>query len=215
GTSTRSRAPTRWWPKSAPSRIRAVRADDRPSWSRSRRGGLQAARAARPRRPPEHVRTRHGLVPQRSLRRDDAGQSLPDQGARSGRPPTLLRSRDGMRFEAVGTLGSDPAITSYRTLVPFGDRLYAAPTGRVGGAANAPGQAVLTTTRLPSANRWKSASSAPLGEASDLGVFECAALDGALYATTLNPQRGFALWRSRPAGRPPHEWTRVLADGRE
>jgi len=135
--------------------------------------------------------------------------------ARSGRPPTLLRSRDGMRFEAVGTLGSDPAITSYRTLVPFGDRLYAAPTGRVGGAANAPGQAVLTTTRLPSANRWKSASSAPLGEASDLGVFECAALDGALYATTLNPQRGFALWRSRPAGRPPHEWTCVLADGAE
>jgi hypothetical protein len=143
---------------------------------------------------------------------DDSAAALYVAGwasARSGRPPTLLRSRNGIDFDAIGTLGRDPTITSYRTLLASGGRLYAAPTGRLGGAANTAGAAVLQTTRSPMAG-WRTAFAG--AEESDLGIVEAVPFGRALYASTIN-NRGFSLWRCLPKGPPPYTWTRILAQG--
>lgn len=131
--------------------------------------------------------------------------------ARSGRAPTLLRSYDGIEFSAVATLGNDPSLTSYRTLLAHDGRLYAAPTGRLGGAANVAGEAVLMTTRSPQRGRWRPALALP-SNVGDLGVVEAAPFGGFLYASTINP-RGFSLWRCRPEGPPPYTWTQVMSKG--
>lgn len=132
--------------------------------------------------------------------------------ARSGRPPALLRTRDGIRFDTVGTLGDDATVTSYRTLAALGDRLYAAPTGRLGGAANAAGIALLAASRRPAAAGWKLALDASVCDAGDLGVLEVAELGGRLYVGTINPG-GFSLWSCRPDGPPPYAWAKVVSDG--
>jgi hypothetical protein len=124
-----------------------------------------------------------------------------------------MRSRDGVGFDAVATIDTVDGTTSYRSFRPHGGWLYAAPTGRVGGSANVTGQGVVLATRRPSASSWDAANQNPLGVGGDLGVIELAALGADLYATTIDPSRGFSLWRCSPAGDPPHWWVQRLADG--
>jgi ubiquinone/menaquinone biosynthesis C-methylase UbiE len=40
-----------------------------------------------------------------------------------------------------------------------------------------------------------------------------AGFNGFLYVGTLNPQRGFQIWKARPYGRSPYRWKKVIDDG--
>jgi hypothetical protein len=40
-----------------------------------------------------------------------------------------------------------------------------------------------------------------------------APFNGYLYAGTLNPERGFEIWKCRPVGELPYRWTRVITEG--
>lgn len=131
--------------------------------------------------------------------------------ARTGRPPLLLRSRDGNRFEPVADLGADPGISTFRALVAGGDRLFTAPTGRSRGRANVAAEAAVLAAR-PGVEPWRRISPPGFGDRTNATVFELATFLGQLWAGTLNPVHGLELWR-RPLDDGAGSWTRVLVDG--
>jgi len=133
--------------------------------------------------------------------------------ARSARPPLLLRSADGRAFDAVGDIGADSGVSTFRALVAVGDRLFCAPTGGRRGRANvAAGAVVLESARL-GAEPWRAVAVPGFGEPTNTTVFELAVFAGQLWAGTLNPVHGLELWRCALDGGRAYRWSRVLVDG--
>jgi SAM-dependent methyltransferase len=125
----------------------------------------------------------------------------------------ILRSADGERFEAVTDPGiGDSRVSSYRALVGFKGRLFAAPAGSGRMWASAfPG--VVLECRDPRKKEWRPASLPGFGDSTSAGVFEMAVFDGHLYAGVANPYTGIQVWKTDASGNPPYRWTSVLSGG--
>ena len=132
--------------------------------------------------------------------------------ASSGLSPQILRSNYGSRFDAVSTVGTDPALNTFRILQAFCGRLYTSPTGRSGGEANSSNAAVVLESEDPSTQPWQDVSRLGFGDPNNLTFFEMAVFNEYLYVGTLNPFTGFQIWKSS-VGRKPYRWSRVLTEG--
>jgi hypothetical protein len=130
----------------------------------------------------------------------------------SGRPPEILRCRNGRDFDSMSAASSDPALNTYRILQVFDGRLYTSPTGRSGGEANASGLAVVLETGDPASEPWRPVSEVGFGDPANQTVFEMASFNGHLYGGTLNAATGFQIWKT-PGGRKPWRWYRVMTNG--
>jgi ubiquinone/menaquinone biosynthesis C-methylase UbiE len=148
--------------------------------------------------------------------RSDASRSLYVSNwsaARAGRAPVVMRSNNGSTFEPVSQLGTDPTIHSYRILLPFKGRLYTSPTGRTVGTANVSDVPTILENSDPQGGPWRAVSALGFGDETNATAFEMASFNGFLYAGTLNPTRGFQVWKTKCTGKPPYRWTRVVTDG--
>jgi hypothetical protein len=68
-------------------------------------------------------------------------------------------------------------------------------------------------TTDPVKDEWRAASVPGFGDANNKTIFEMAVFHEALYAGTLNPVRGFQVWKTDAAGTPPYVWHPVIVDG--
>ncbi len=126
----------------------------------------------------------------------------------------ILRSVDGERFAPVSKPGLlELPTTTIRTLAPFKDRLFTAPTGRAGGSPNAADIAVIYESRDPIMGDWTPVNAPGFGDPDNAGIFEMTWFGDYLYAGTINFRRGFQVWRTRAEGNPPYAWERILTDG--
>ena len=131
-----------------------------------------------------------------------------------GQAARILRSTDGLEFLPVSEPGlGDPTVSTFRSLVPFRGRLFTSPVARAGVAPNQPSSAVIFVTSDPVTGDWRPASLPGLGDDANKTIFEMAVFNDRLYAGTLNPIRGFQLWKTDADGPPPYRWTRVIVDG--
>jgi hypothetical protein len=131
-----------------------------------------------------------------------------------GQGPLILRSADGEHFTPMTTPGlGDPTVSAFRSLASFGDRLFAAPSGRTGGKTNTPDIAAIYVASKASNGPWYVACQPGFGDAGNLTMFEMEVFNGFLYVGTLNPQSGFQIWKSACHGQPPYQWTMFLANG--
>lgn len=130
------------------------------------------------------------------------------QGAR------ILRSVDGNEFIPVSPPGlGDATVPTFRSLVSFRGRLFTSPVARAGAGPNEPSSAVVWVTTDPLKDEWRAASVPGFGDINNKTVFEMVVFHDALYAGTLNPIRGFQIWKTDAAGEPPYEWKPVVIDG--
>jgi SAM-dependent methyltransferase len=132
---------------------------------------------------------------------------------RAARPPLIIRSPDGATFRALPSIGEDPAVLSYRALVALNGHLYTSPTGRTMGRPNVSQEATVLKCEDPVALPWSSVSAPGFGDSTNLTVFEMVPFRGALYAGTLNPVRGFEIWKAWADGYGPYRWVKVLDNG--
>jgi len=125
----------------------------------------------------------------------------------------ILRSTDGDGFEPVTDPGiGDRRISSYRALVGYKGRLFAAPagTGRMWASAVS---SVVLECRDPRKKDWRPASEPGFGDETSAGVFEMAVFDGHLYAGVSNPYTGIQVWKTDAEGNPPYRWSKILTGG--
>jgi SAM-dependent methyltransferase len=134
-----------------------------------------------------------------------------------GSGSVMIRSLDGVRFDVLGELGLPDrgwVFRSFRAVVPFKGRLFAAPTtGKLPGTPNTAGVAVVLVTSDPARGGWTLANEVNFGDPSNDGVFEMGVFDGHLYAGTANIAHGYQIWKTDAEGEPPFRWTRVLEQG--
>jgi ubiquinone/menaquinone biosynthesis C-methylase UbiE len=142
--------------------------------------------------------------------------------ARAERPPIILRSQDGVEFEALASPKSSEKLNTYRTLFPFRGNLYTSPTGKTrgfrkgvfqGSTQNLADAPVLLVNSDPATRPWAVANPEGFGDSANVTIFELAEFNGHLYAGTLNPTTGFQIWKTRAEGRPPFRWRLVLSNG--
>jgi hypothetical protein len=129
----------------------------------------------------------------------------------------ILRSQDGEHFVPVSQpgLGNPNTTWSFRALVPFNGRLYAAPAGRIRGERierNTAEAAIVFENADPVAAPWRPVNEIGFGDSTNRAIFEMSSLNGFLYAGTFNPYKGFQIWKTRAQGYP-YRWKKVIADG--
>lgn len=132
--------------------------------------------------------------------------------AKAGSRPTIMRSINGGQFTEASELGSFPGISTYRTLVPFGERLFTSPTGKVGGKANVSDLSIVLEISNPKVGGVRPVACLGFGDITNVTVFEMTTFNGFLYAGTLNPSSGFQVWKGIPAGRD-FRWIKVITEG--
>ncbi|MGH8058348.1 MAG: hypothetical protein ACREOH_14115, partial [Candidatus Entotheonellia bacterium] len=132
----------------------------------------------------------------------------------------ILRSIDGVTFaeaeeEGLGLGSAD--VPSIRTLCELHGRLYTSPTGKNQGLQvwddNISDFPMVFETADPYKGHWTMVSEAGFGDPNNLSVNEMAAFNGCLYAGTLNPNRGFQVWKTNARGEPPYAWRQIIEDG--
>ena len=142
--------------------------------------------------------------------------------SRAARPPAMLRSTNGRRFNVLNAPAAGAGLNTYRLLFPYGGRLYTSPTGQTAGwkggvfqgsAQNVAGTPTVFENADPARRRWRAVSRPGFGDPQNLTVFELAESGGALYAGTLNPHAGFQIWKTDARGRAPYAWRKVIGDG--
>jgi hypothetical protein len=133
---------------------------------------------------------------------------------KGGQVARILRSTDGTEFVPVSQPGlDDTTISTLRSLVPFRGRLFTSPVANAGGAPNMPASPIVLVARDPRKDDWRIACRPGFGDENNKTIFEMVVFNGWLYAGTLNPIRGFQLWKTDARGDPPYDWTQVLVDG--
>ncbi|HEY63318.1 MAG TPA: hypothetical protein G4O02_01985 [Caldilineae bacterium] len=121
-------------------------------------------------------------------------------------PPRLLRTTDGLHFEAVpqdpGTFFGDLDRSTLRTLAVYKGRLFV-----VAGAVQ--GDGVLLESDQPALGNDAFRQVSPEG----MRVFEMVVYNGYLYLGLRDPQRGYAVVKTDAEGTPPYTFTPVVTDG--
>jgi hypothetical protein len=136
------------------------------------------------------------------------------------RQVVFLRSSDGLHFEECDEQGfglGDVDVPSVRNIVGLGGRIYSTPTGKNFGRGmwddNLTDYPFVFETSDPLHGHWRPVNEAGFGDPDNLSINELAVLEGALYAATINPRRGFQVWKTRPEGEPPYRWKKILECG--
>jgi hypothetical protein len=134
-------------------------------------------------------------------------------------PPDILRSEDGRSFHSAQRPPFGEEVRSFRTLQQFGGRVHTTPTSTsvvVGGVRRGQdsvgSDSTIYCTDNIAGGKWTAANQEGFGERANVTVFEMCEFKGRLYAGTVNP-RGFQLWRTEAADKPPYTWKRVLNRG--
>lgn len=135
----------------------------------------------------------------------------------------ILRSEDGESFEPVGPRGlGDNSRLSVAGLTLFDGRLFAITRGTTTETAHEErwSPAPLIHVAQPAKKKgaepeWTPACLPGFGDLNNLEITSLTELEGRLYATTLNPTRGFELWRTEAKGDAPYAWERMLDRGAE
>ncbi len=121
-------------------------------------------------------------------------------------PPRLLRSADGVNFEAVpqdpGTVLGDLEAEGFRSLTTYRGRLYAT-------AGNLFGDGVLLESGNPAGGNDNFRQVTPDG----MRVFEMVPFNGYLYLGLQDTENGYAVVKTDASGMPPYTFTPVVADG--
>jgi hypothetical protein len=129
----------------------------------------------------------------------------------------ILRSEDGINFEAVSEPGlGNPDMLSFRNLVDFNGKLFAAHTGSITGEVldrNFSDTTTIYATDDPASGNWQEAMPTSFGDENNKAIFGMTVFNGCLYAGTGNPARGFQIWKTAANGNAPYEWEPVLVDG--
>ncbi len=133
----------------------------------------------------------------------------------------ILRSENGIDFEPVVTDGlHDDTILSFRGLTPFNGWMFTTPAGTTSperADLNFPPETevMVYCSRDPKAgaDSWQAANLPGFDDPVNEAVFALGAAHGYLYAGTASAKRGFQLWRTESAGKPPFAWDRVMVDG--
>lgn len=132
-------------------------------------------------------------------------------------PPDILRSEDGVHFAPAPRPPWDESVRSFRTLQPFKGRIHTTPTGSNKGDGQAQecvgSESTIYATDDIAKGVWMPASLDGFGDPANVTVFEMGTFGDRLYAGTVNPSRGFELWRTDGGDRLPYRWTRVLQRG--
>ncbi|TGD76089.1 hypothetical protein E4634_00625 [Mangrovimicrobium sediminis] len=129
----------------------------------------------------------------------------------------VLRSEDGVNFEVVSEAGmGNDSIMSFRSLVPFKGRMFAAPTGTAtdkGFDRNLRSDPTVYVSSDPARGDWQAANEPGFGDERNIAITRLAVFNDHLYASVTNPYRGFELWKTTAEGEPPFQWSRVLECG--
>jgi SAM-dependent methyltransferase len=142
--------------------------------------------------------------------------------SKAERPPIILRTYDGIRFQEIPIPTSDASLNTFRVLLPFKGRLFTSPTGKTLGwkgstyqsaHVNMSGEPVIFTTSDPATKAWRAACANGFGDSQNMTVFEMAPFGEFLYAGTLNPTSGLQIWKTKAEGEPPFKWTNVIKGG--
>jgi hypothetical protein len=72
---------------------------------------------------------------------------------------------------------------------------------------------VVLESEDPYRGHWRVVSQPGFGDTDNLSVNEMASFNGCLYAGTLNPKRGYQIWKTEASGKPPYRWHKVVGDG--
>ena len=125
----------------------------------------------------------------------------------------ILRSPDGVAFEAVGEPGlGNPNVSTFRSLVAFDGHLFVAPAGE-GTTWNVTRAPTILRSADPACGEWVQACVAGFGDPTNGGIFELEVFDGHLYAGTFNHALGHQIWKTPATGAEPCRWTKVLDRG--
>ncbi len=131
--------------------------------------------------------------------------------------PDILRSVDGVDFGVAPRPPWDESVRSFRTLQVFKGRVHTTPTGSNRGDGQAQecvgSESTIYATSDIASGKWEPASLDGFGDPSNVTVFEMGTFGDRLYAGTVNPAKGFELWRTDGGDTLPYRWTRVLQHG--
>lgn len=129
----------------------------------------------------------------------------------------ILRSVDGENFIPVIEPGlGNPDLLSFRQLVPFRDRLFAAPAGSISGEVmdrNFGESSTVFVADDPAGGSWREAMPTSLGDMNNKAIFGMTVFNDQLHVGTGNPRSGFQVWRTQAEGEPPYQWQCVLRNG--
>lgn len=129
-----------------------------------------------------------------------------------GRGAHVLRITRNGEVTPVGTPGlGDGNVSTMRTLVAVDDLLFTSPAGS-GRAWNAADSPAVYVTDDPLRKEWRAVSEPGFGNPDNDALYTMAHFEDRLYVGTLNPTRGYEVWRGRPDLRGTL-WERVVDGG--
>lgn len=130
----------------------------------------------------------------------------------------LLRSTDGLSFEAVLTAPMTAGYLGLTALTVWDNRLVmtsdAHLPGHTNGHGTLPPGTVLGSRNPGAADQWELLSDPGFGDPDNTAISALAVHEGKLYAGTNNPAAGFQIWvRATDAGQDASAWTCVMDQG--
>jgi hypothetical protein len=132
----------------------------------------------------------------------------------------FLRCEDGRNFVECDEQGfglGDEDVPSVRNIVELDGKLFSTPTGKNFGRGmfddNLTDFQYVYATEDPLHGHWEPTNEKAFGDESNLSINELIAMEGHLYAATINKRWGFQLWKCKPEGKPPYKWTKILDRG--
>ncbi len=136
-------------------------------------------------------------------------------GSHMGPGPQILRSADGTHFECtpLNEHAMFGATKGLRPMVALGDRMFVANVGTVSKSDPDQRGGSILVTEDPASGDWQPANAQNFGDPRNLTIFEMCTWNGFVYAGTINPYKGYELWKTDAAGRPPFKWHKVLSHG--
>ena len=131
----------------------------------------------------------------------------------------FLRSDDGCWMQESDGSGLDleEDTPSVGTLACLRGRLFATPGGRYDDRGvldetltECP---AVVASSAPLSGNWLAASEPGFGDAENLSIGKLAVFNDHLYAVTLNPRRGFEVWKTAAEGNLPYRWHKIIDCG--
>lgn len=132
---------------------------------------------------------------------------------------TFLRSEDGETITTCGGSGFNVEgdVPSVRAMACLNGQLFSTPTGRNYGRGiyddNLTDHPIVFAASDPVSGNWVPVSEPGFGDPENVAINELVVFNDHLYAATLNPRRGFQLWKTDGQGQPPYRWTKVIDRG--
>lgn len=136
------------------------------------------------------------------------------------RQVVFVRTDDGENYEECAEHGfglGDEDVPSVRNIATANGKIFSTPTGKNFGRGmfddNLTEYPIVYETDDPLNGHWRPTCEPGFGDPDNLSINELVEMDGCLYAATINKRHGFQLWKTRPEGEAPYQWTKLLDAG--